>query len=490
VLVITTVPVFGNDKGSINISASGGIPPYRYSIDNGVTLQKSGEFGGLDAGIYTVYVVDSVGCFKTAQVNLNVELFDVDVTVHDVSCHGLADGSFYLAMVDGTGPFTLTGSFTDTLIIESGAFSFTGQTAGAYDVKIEDSKGRIFMDTIVISEPEGIDVTASITDAHCWNTEDGAIDITVTGGSSNYLFSWDDGASTEDRNSIMAGNYRVRITDDKDCSYGYNFTVMGLNPSPFVYAGRDTVKCAGSIFQLQGNDGESVFWQTDTPGVVFIDDNTIPEPRVTIEQTTVFEYLIIKDGCINSDSVEIVVPELPELRILIVDDNMNFEDDTIAYLIEGETIPLMAYFEKPVYNLQWYPPTGITDPTGELVDITPVESDYYKVIGMSSLGCPVSDSIQLIVARVLNIYNSFSPNGDGVNDTWVINHAFEYGDRINVKVFNRWGEPIFESKGYGGSNEWDGNRNGKMIPVGSYYYIITINDGKSKPYTGTVTILR
>ena len=72
----------------------------------------------------------------------------------------------------------------------------------------------------------------------------------------------------------------------------------------------------------------------------------------------------------------------------------------------------------------------------------------------------------------------------------MITHAVEYGDRIHIQVFNRWGEPIFESKGYGGSQEWDGTRNDKPMPVGAYYYIIDVDDGKSKPYTGTVTILR
>ena len=144
VVTITTVPVIGSNPGSITLVASGGVPPYLYSIDNGVTMQDSGKFTNLAAGIYPVYVIDSKGCIFTASVNLNVQLLNVDVTKHDVSCHGLADGSFYLALIDGVGPYTLTGSFTDTLTLPSGAFSFTGQTSGLYDVKIEDSEGRIF----------------------------------------------------------------------------------------------------------------------------------------------------------------------------------------------------------------------------------------------------------------------------------------------------------------------------------------------------------
>jgi gliding motility-associated-like protein len=77
-----------------------------------------------------------------------------------------------------------------------------------------------------------------------------------------------------------------------------------------------------------------------------------------------------------------------------------------------------------------------------------------------------------------------------VNDKWVIPHAVEYGDKIEVQVFNRWGQRLFYSKGYGGSNEWDGTFKGKPVPIGTYYYIITLDDGKTDPFTGTVTIIR
>ena len=77
-----------------------------------------------------------------------------------------------------------------------------------------------------------------------------------------------------------------------------------------------------------------------------------------------------------------------------------------------------------------------------------------------------------------------------MNDKWVIPHAVEYGDKIEVQVFNRWGQRLFYSRGYGGSNEWDGTYKGKPVPVGTYYYIITLDDGKTEPFTGTVTIIR
>ncbi len=101
-----------------------------------------------------------------------------------------------------------------------------------------------------------------------------------------------------------------------------------------------------------------------------------------------------------------------------------------------------------------------------------------------------TDMVKVVIARTVMITTGFSPNSDGINDTWTIEHAEEYGERIRIRVYNRWGELVFESKGYGGSSEWDGTRNGNLMPVGAYYYIIDVKDGKSEPYTGTVTILR
>jgi gliding motility-associated-like protein len=138
----------------------------------------------------------------------------------------------------------------------------------------------------------------------------------------------------------------------------------------------------------------------------------------------------------------------------------------------------------------WQPGDGLSDPAAEAVVVTPAESNYYTVFGTTRDGCIESDRVHVVIAKAIKVYTGFSPNNDGFNDTWVITHAVEYGDRIHVRVFNRWGETVFESTGYGGSQEWDGTRNGRPMPVGAYYYIIDVDDGKSEPYTGTVTILR
>jgi gliding motility-associated-like protein len=87
----------------------------------------------------------------------------------------------------------------------------------------------------------------------------------------------------------------------------------------------------------------------------------------------------------------------------------------------------------------------------------------------------------------LTIVNTFTPNGDNYNDTWVIRNIHLYPE-ANVKVFNRWGNLIFESQGE--YIPWDGSYKGEQLPSEVYYYVIVLNNDEDNKYTGTVTIVR
>jgi gliding motility-associated-like protein len=82
--------------------------------------------------------------------------------------------------------------------------------------------------------------------------------------------------------------------------------------------------------------------------------------------------------------------------------------------------------------------------------------------------------------------NTFTPNGDGFNDFWEVKGLIAY-ESSTVDVFNRYGERLYHSIGYG--VPWDGNFNGRQLPAGTYFYIIDLKAGKP-PLSGSVTILR
>ncbi|MEO7982937.1 MAG: PKD domain-containing protein, partial [Bacteroidota bacterium] len=101
-------------------------------------------------------------------------------------------------------------------------------------------------------------------------------------------------------------------------------------------------------------------------------------------------------------------------------------------------------------------------------------------------GCVAADQVFIKVLRAPSIPNIFSPNGDGVHDTWVIQYLETYPGST-VDIFNRYGQRIYHSEEY--SIPWDGTVNGKPVPVGTFYYIVNPKNGR-KIMSGYVDVIR
>ncbi len=122
------------------------------------------------------------------------------------------------------------------------------------------------------------------------------------------------------------------------------------------------------------------------------------------------------------------------------------------------------------------------------LSITPEKSTtFYVTIKDETTNCEATSEFQLVVFLPITIPNAFTPNGDGINDTWVIGGLEEYPD-TKVFIYNRWGQKIHQSKG--GFTSWDGmNRLGKKVTIGTYYYIIHVG-GNGRKLQGDVTVIR
>lgn|GEM_PF-4498755 len=112
----------------------------------------------------------------------------------------------------------------------------------------------------------------------------------------------------------------------------------------------------------------------------------------------------------------------------------------------------------------------------------------YSVTVTDGMGCMTSDTVEIKenYCSTIPIPNAFTPNGDGINDTWNI-PQLQYFPTCTVFVYNRWGRLIFDSTGY--ARPWDGTYNGKPAPAGTYYYIITLQSG-GVVLSGFVTLFR
>ncbi|TVT42555.1 gliding motility-associated C-terminal domain-containing protein [Hymenobacter setariae] len=154
-------------------------------------------------------------------------------------------------------------------------------------------------------------------------------------------------------------------------------------------------------------------------------------------------------------------------------------------IMEGEQVQLEGSADG-TYPVTWAPALGLTIASNPLRPVAaPAVTTTYTL--SAQLGdCTGQSSVTVTVTPRLRIPNALSPNGDGNDDTWEIANIGEYPGN-HVLVFNRWGNKIFETSGYRRGNEWNGNISGQPAPVGTYYYVITLGNGKS--YSGPLTVV-
>jgi len=219
----TTISCFGSCDGTATAAATGNAP-FTYSW-NSVPVQNAITATGLCSGNYTVTVTDAGGCTSTSSTTLSdpPQLL-INPVVTAVTCHGICNGSAE-AMVSGQSPFTFLWNTVPVQTTETAV----GLCAGSYSVTVTDGAGCTASMPALVSQPLELATSANITNASCTGCTDGALDLTVSGGTAPYQYLWSNGASTEDILNVGAGNYSVCVTDAYQCVQCDTFLV--LDPS-------------------------------------------------------------------------------------------------------------------------------------------------------------------------------------------------------------------------------------------------------------------
>ncbi|MBC7401091.1 MAG: gliding motility-associated C-terminal domain-containing protein [Mucilaginibacter sp.] len=155
-------------------------------------------------------------------------------------------------------------------------------------------------------------------------------------------------------------------------------------------------------------------------------------------------------------------------------------------ILAGGTTQLHATATGDKITYAWLPITGLSNSTIPDPIVMLNENVTYTLTVTNGKGCSVSDRITVTALQLPAIPNAFTPNGDGINDLWIIKYLDTYTD-CTVDVFNRNGQKVFTSIGY--KTAWDGQTNTGELPFGVYYYIIDPKNGR-KPVKGYVTIIR
>lgn len=134
----------------------------------------------------------------------------------------------------------------------------------------------------------------------------------------------------------------------------------------------------------------------------------------------------------------------------------------------------------------WSPGTGLSDPNKLRPLLQAMVDETYTLTAIGEGQCIASDFLKVKILKPVDVPNAFSPNGDGVHDTWNITNLSDYPG-CTVAIFNRYGQRVYYSVGYG--TPWNGTVAGKPLPMATYYYVIHLKNGFT-PLSGSITIIR
>ena len=377
------------------------------------------------------------------------------------------DGGINIISTDDTTPFEYTIPVNEEDIVTIWAQS-TNETTGcssewsdgitltAFPVPvtgeiIAEGNSTTFLDIACRYETRSYSVTEVPGSTHNWNipalgiTENNMDEITVD---------W----------NITEGEYTITVQEvsNEGCEGTISEGTVYVS-DPQIDLGPDQEICEGNSYTFAVGSGFTLYtWHDGSTGSSYTGS----------QNETI--WLRVEDDyqCTASDTVQLFVFESPGL---------NLGNDT-AVCDEGGYEILVEGFISYLWS------TGQT--SNSLVVYSGTGQIWLRVT--NEYDCSAVDTIQILECNPDELFdiitNTFTPNGDGVHDTWIINNIDLYPDAV-IDVFDRTGRRVFHIDG-GYANNWDGTYDGKPLPMDTYYYMIDLKSDQIKPKKGTVTIVR
>ena len=238
-------------------------------------------------------------------------------------------------------------------------------------------------------------------------------------------------------------------------------------------------ECANVPLLLDGTGSTGAVtyeWRDDQNNVIANTATADPGP---LPPGTYTFTLTVSDGpCSDSDDITITILDLPIA---------NAGADQTIFL--GDQATLGGSPTGPQGSTYLWVPDSLVSNASAANPITePPVTTWFTVLVTSPNGCVDLDSVLVTVVPEVVIPTGFTPNGDGWNDVWEIDNIDLFPE-CEVEVYNRWGDMLFRSVGY--QEPWEGKYNGDFVPVGTYYYVVKLNDPRfPDAYTGPLTVIR
>jgi gliding motility-associated-like protein len=193
--------------------------------------------------------------------------------------------------------------------------------------------------------------------------------------------------------------------------------------------------------------------------------------------------LIIKDAFCNTLTKTITVGSKPSPVVSAGPDKV---------IVSGEQIELNGNGgNNNVTSIVWTPATSLTAANTLTPTAKPAITTNYTLTITNSDGCvSTDDALVTVLPYCIKVMDAFTPNGDAINDKWLVTQGGACTVQSKVSVFNRYGSEVYSNLNY--QNDWNGSYNGKALPDGTYYYQIefTLIGGRKIYVKGDVTILR
>jgi gliding motility-associated-like protein len=261
-----------------------------------------------------------------------------------------------------------------------------------------------------------------------------------------------------------------------------------INPPLVAQAGEEQKICLGKVAELGSTPtalgGTPPYRYTWRPRVE-LDFDDVPNPKAAPFRSTQYIINVVDSlGARASDTVLVEVSDFPKVKILQTD----------WKIVDGQEIKISIFSLETNLSVLWQPTDGVAEPNSLVSLVSPKLDDPtipktidYQINISNPKGCDTVLNIRVEILPHVNIPTGFSPNGDGINDTWILRGIEAYPEN-RVEIYDRYGQKVFGTKNYSRQNAWDGSFNGKMLPFGSYFFVVELGTLGLR-HTGHVTIL-
>jgi gliding motility-associated-like protein len=465
------------DGGGVGYLLSGSEPDYNYQwfIEGGVLLNTSGPEAEVEwtAGVATnrlkALSISPLGCQSDTvflEVTFNEVLQPVLPLGESFLCGDFENIAYRVPNSTGSvynwtaeGGTIISGQDTNEIIVSwngpgNHRLFYTENSTTISNV----CQGTSPELSIVVSEQ--MDIHINTTAVSCFGQNDGTASVSISGGVGPYNIAWETGSTQDAISGLAGGDYEVAITDNVGCMVTRTITIAEPSDlSGYVIAndaGCGEASGSAEAFIAGGTGNYRYRWEDS-----FIDQSSASDLAEGNYS------LVVRDeqGCELILNYSIVVPQPMEVQFETESPCPDVAEGRMSLSVSGGTSP---------YSFNWDIAPGVNSSSRE-----GLPGGTYTVTITDGAGCKLSVTGELAdQAPLITIPNSFSPNGDGMNDEFraVYNCAVNF----QMLVFNQWGNIIFHARDI--ATGWDGTYRGEPVPSGNYTYSIiygTTLNGKS-----------